>query len=317
VDKAFFLKNKKILWGTLAVIFVLSLFFIKTKSVFKNEQVRNTGLVYSGNETVGSLIDRDTDGDGILNWEESLWGTDPTKIDTDGDGEPDGAEIAKMKGTSGNNYGDNTTIDEENLTETDKFSRELFSTVVTLGQAGQIDQNTIDKLSNSMVEQMVNPATKKVFSFSDIKTTPDSSVKAVQDYSNALNSIFKKSSMLFKSSYEGVAYEISKNFADVLQKYVANTEDASILDGLDPTIREMRALVEAMSGMNVPEEFLALHLGALNGIERAVENLSDIKLANSDPILAMGAGQKLEENINLLQDTINSLRTGINQKLNY
>lgn len=36
----------------------------------------------------------DTDGDGLLDWEEALWGTDPNNPDADGDGTSDGAEVA-------------------------------------------------------------------------------------------------------------------------------------------------------------------------------------------------------------------------------
>ncbi len=36
----------------------------------------------------------DTDGDGLLDWEEALWGTDPKNKDTDRDGTSDGEEVA-------------------------------------------------------------------------------------------------------------------------------------------------------------------------------------------------------------------------------
>lgn len=36
----------------------------------------------------------DTDGDGLLDWEEALWGTDPKNKDTDRDGTSDGTEVS-------------------------------------------------------------------------------------------------------------------------------------------------------------------------------------------------------------------------------
>ncbi len=159
MNKDFFLKNKKVFLVSFAVLFVFLAFFIKTKSVFKNSSLKQTGLVYN-NETVGDLISTDTDGDGVLDWEESLWGTDPTKKDTSGNGLGDAAEIEKMKQATGK-----STLglaqSEENLTETDKFSRELFTTIVALNQTGGLDQNTVDKLSSSLIQQIQNPAIKK------------------------------------------------------------------------------------------------------------------------------------------------------------
>lgn len=37
---------------------------------------------------------RDPDGDGLKNWEEAIWGTDPNKADSDGDGVRDGDEVS-------------------------------------------------------------------------------------------------------------------------------------------------------------------------------------------------------------------------------
>lgn len=39
----------------------------------------------------------DSDGDGLLDWEEELWGTDKERQDTDGDGTPDGEEVASRR----------------------------------------------------------------------------------------------------------------------------------------------------------------------------------------------------------------------------
>ena len=39
-------------------------------------------------------VSRDTDSDGLKDWEEVLWKTAPQNADSDGDGMPDGAEVA-------------------------------------------------------------------------------------------------------------------------------------------------------------------------------------------------------------------------------
>ena len=65
------------------MVFAVALFLLKTTSVFENKETykgagQKNGLTY-GNITIKDLVNKDTDGDGILDWEEGLWGTDPTK----------------------------------------------------------------------------------------------------------------------------------------------------------------------------------------------------------------------------------------------
>jgi hypothetical protein len=43
--------------------------------------------------TTTSMTDRDSDVDGLPDWEEHLYGSDPLKFDSDGDGTPDGQEV--------------------------------------------------------------------------------------------------------------------------------------------------------------------------------------------------------------------------------
>jgi len=310
------LKDKRILSVIFVVIFFAVIFSLKTKSEFKNEANQMNGLTYRGTETIEELTNKDTDLDGVLDWEEGLWGTDPTKKDTNGDGVSDGVEVAKVKGNSdsGLAYGQ---PEEENLTETEKFSRELFSTVVTLNQTGGLDQETVDILSTNLAEQIKNPTLRKVFSYSDIKTTNDNSVLATQNYSNSLDAVFKKYPTLFINGYEGIVIPIGLTFAGVFQTFLENGEDLNVLTQLNPTIKDLQGIIDGMAKMTVPNGLLVLHLEAINALERIAENLSDLKLIENDTILAMGAANKFAENIDLLESSINKLQTAIKQKLNY
>ncbi|KKR84482.1 MAG: LamG domain protein jellyroll fold domain protein [Candidatus Nomurabacteria bacterium GW2011_GWA2_40_97] len=89
-------------WIAFAVLFLLALFFIKNKSSLLNS-VKNestTGLSY-GDAILEDLVNKDTDLDGVYDWEESLWGTDPTKKDTDDDGVLDNLEIKDLSAQGG------------------------------------------------------------------------------------------------------------------------------------------------------------------------------------------------------------------------
>ena len=180
-----------------AVVFVVVIFSIKSNSSFKNklpESGLSGGLTYNSS-IVKDLINKDSDKDGIADWEESLWGTSPNLKDTDANGVTDDKEIAQLKIELKQNVvelGGETAPDESGLTQTDKFSQELLTTMAALNQNGEMDQATIEKLGESLATQIENAPQKKIFGLKDIKIVKDDRAEAILQYNNTLNSITRK-----------------------------------------------------------------------------------------------------------------------------
>ncbi len=288
------------------MVFLLSLFFLKTKTEYKNQAVQNVGLVYNDNATLADLVNRDRDKDGVLDWEEGLWETDPHNPDTFGKGLGDKAEIEKIKLATRplNELGDLAAPNQENLTQTDKFSRELFSTIATLNQTGPIDQATIDKLSSSLSEQIKNASARKIYTISEIKIINDDSVKATQKYNDDIENLYKK-------------YPIKGNAIQVLKESMVDQEniDVSVLSKLDPIIKQTNMIISGMVKMDVPISLSNLHLEIINSLQRLIENLNDIKLFDTDVVVALSAMSQYEKNTNLLQTAVAKLTNAIDKKL--
>jgi len=271
------------------VLFLVALFLTQRTSIFKNtiSFVKNKQEGLSYDAKIEDLVNKDTDGDGVLDWEEPLYGLDPTKKETT-PGIPDITVINKLRINQGSDTETNQNI--ENLTETEKFSRELFSTVASLNQNGVMDQAMAEKISSSLSEQIKNSAPKKVFLYSDIKIINTNSAKAIQTYKDTLINIFEKNKM---PSYTAM---------DVLQKFIVdeNSVDASVLTALDPIIKSTKGIVEALAKMSVPQSLAFAHIDFLNGWEKIMENLSDIRLYDTDPVLSLGGISQYEDNSNFL-----------------
>jgi hypothetical protein len=286
------------------VLFVLVLFLSKNTTIFSNK-IESSGLVYSGDEKVGDLIIRDTDGDGVSDWQEGLFGTDPSKKDTNGDGISDKVEIAKMQGqvpVNGElNLDTETTGD---LNNTDQLSRELFSTIATLNQTGVVDQATIDMLSDSLADRIQNSSNKAPFELSNLKIIRNDTVQDVKKYSDALDGIYAKQ-------------QTGQNVFDVLDKFIIDEEtaDANALLELDPIIKKVNDTVSAMSKMAVPESLAPLHLEVLNTVQRLSENISNMKYYDTDIVLAMNGITQYGINADNLETVVNKLANAINQRL--
>lgn len=303
--------KKRILLSITFVVVLVLLFSLNTKSTIKNQAGQSTGLVY-GDKTLSDVVNTDSDLDGVLDWEEGLWGTDPLKVDSDSDGVPDGTEINQLKGTETITSG--SVLDEEEvLTETDRFSREVFTTVATLSQSGTLTQETLEGLGSSLATQIENPTVSKVFLFSDIKTTGNNTKESARIYLNSLESILKKQPLLYKEGYDGIVYTINVTFSDVLQKYLLDPESDKAFTGLNQITKEIENTITSMKGLTVPSGLSVIHLDILNSFQRILENMTNTKLAIKDPIVAMGGASKYEENGVALESALNRLKVAIEQ----
>ncbi|MFH1201098.1 MAG: thrombospondin type 3 repeat-containing protein [bacterium] len=296
------------------MLFLVALFLLKTTPIFKNtvsfvQGNQENGLTAYDNMTFGDLVNKDTDGDGILDWEELLYGLDPTKKET-APGTPDSMAIEKLKMQqvqqelsllNNDSTGNQGT---EKLTQTEKFSRELFATVAATSQNGVMDQATIDALGASLAEKIENPIVRKVFSTSDLNIIKDDSLQAIKNYMDAVSKIEAK-------------YPIKGNVANILEKFIAdeNNVNLSALAELDLIIKPLQNGMDEAIKMNVPQSLVSLHLDSLNGLERVIENLNDIKLFDTDPILALGAISQYDKNATLLESAAIKLMNAVIQKL--
>lgn len=275
-----------------AIVFLAVIFLTKTDTIFKNEDpsVQQTdGLVYQNSE-IGELVNRDTDEDGILDWEEALWDTDPTKKDTDDDGVLDDVEITQLKSETLDSSG-YTAEELENLTETEKLAQQLFTTAATLSQAGALDQDTINTVGDSLLENLINAPQKKTFTLSDIKTVKSESPETIKKYAGQLASIQSKYPM---SGPESVALILIESFTP------EGETNMEVLKRLDSVISQLNSITKDLSTTETPLFIAPMHLLVINTFQKMAENLADLKLVDYDPLVAFGAINKYEGNIDEL-----------------
>lgn len=244
----------------------------------------------------------------MLDWEEALLGTDPTKRDSDDDGIADNIEMAEARAAleqEGNPYGEFGTAEEENLSRTEEFSRELFATAASLSQVGEVEGGTADLLSESLVEEIQNEQPDKVYVLAEINVGSDNSSLATEKYIADINKIYTQ-----YPSPQVTALDALSNFAGN-----GEAENVEALEDLRPLIEQTGNVIREMALMSVPSDLAALHLDVINSLQRLKENLEDILMFEFDPIVAMGGVGRYGENSLALEDALTKLGAEITKKL--
>lgn len=160
-----FVKKLAIIIVSVLLIVLLNIFIKNYKNKESSPKKAEVKTV-----TISELVTTDSDSDGIPDWEESLWGTDPHKLDTDGDGVTDTVYIEKRKAELNQNPINADGSTPEN--ETTELSKEIFATIVSLKQSGNLNTESVGMLADS-ISSKVNDSKLIADNFqaSDIKIT--------------------------------------------------------------------------------------------------------------------------------------------------
>jgi hypothetical protein len=251
----------------------------------------------------------DSDGDGLMNWEEIKLGTNPIKSDSDGDNTNDGIEIALGRDplVSGpNDYIHYSSIStstpsmvssQENLTETEKMMREMLTIA---GRDTQNDPN----FPNTVAKNITAEINKKIqdlpttFTLKNIVTVLETSA-SLKQYGNELGTIFKK--------FDSQSVEQEKLLYMIM--VALKTKDAEGFKLLPTLETAKRNEITAILKLKVPEDLAIFHLDLLNELSGILVSMENIGYMVSDPLRGIEGMQQYKNTTNKLNSTISSITT--------
>jgi hypothetical protein len=261
----------------LGIIFFLIFNFYSQKKLFffsdKESGLKNEKL------TINDSLQKDTDNDGVVDWEETLWGTDKNKKATF-DTVSDLLYIESKK----KELNIDTTKDEQGLTETEKFAREFFATYVAMKTAGN-DANTINNFSNALGQKIIYPSLIDGYNEQDIKiNTINDTIEGRMAYYLNLKKIFE--------SYEskGMGEELS-----IVANGLTSTTKSENYSKLLVIANAYQDFAKKIMEMSVPQSLISYHLKIANGSNNTgISVLSMTKIIN-DPIVGLSGLSQYEK----------------------
>ncbi|MCX6751250.1 MAG: thrombospondin type 3 repeat-containing protein [Candidatus Nomurabacteria bacterium] len=279
-----YLPSKKFVIITSVIIVLVVLIFVIFFMPSSGENFGITGNkqalpVVIGNPTLPDLIQRDTDGDGVPDWEEALWGTDPHKKITFND-TPDATYIANKKKEL--KIEGNVTADTTKLTETEKFAREFFTSYSAMKSSGQIDKNAINDFSSALGQNITNPTLVDRYTETDVKINAVDNPASKQKYYFEVKALFKKyQSAGLGSELDLVSQALASNSAD------GTSGNTSQYDKLPAIASAYQNFAQKVMGLSVPQSLAIYHLRIANSSNNTGISVSNMGKIAADPIVGL------------------------------
>jgi len=288
--------------GVVLAVVIFMIFFMSSsgENFITGDKKENSALKIE-NQTIISLIQNDSDGDGIADWEEALWGTDKNKKITFND-MPDATYIENKK----KELKIESSINETKLTETEKFAREFFSSYSAMKSSGQIDSDTINSFSNALGQKIVNPALIDYYKETDVKTSTLDNVATKQKYYQDMQNLFK--------SYQSVGLG---DELDIISKGLASNSASGTTDNTDQYSRlsiianAYQDFAKKIMEMSVPSSLAQYHLQIANSSNNTGISVANMEKIIDDPIVGLSGLSQYQKYSDDLVKAVADLETAL------
>jgi hypothetical protein len=294
-----FLRTKIGISLLLALIIIGAAFAFKYRNTEKS--IKKTGTTIALEKVVKDSLDRDDDNDGLKNWEEVLYKTDPKVADTDNDGIKDGEEVKQNNDPLVFGTGKTATNNAEMPTKpivytaTDRFSQEIFTQYIEAKKQGiDISDEISAKIADSVLEQDYSDKIP-LYTTSSLKVNTDSSTNSLKTYANAIGLILKtppETKMNEFLIFQKLGNESVENYRDDLMKIQKRYEG-------------MRTKLLALPA---PKGFAESQIEIINSISLFIEATNGAITLEEDPIGALGKIARYETGVNLLTKAVFQLK---------
>lgn len=277
--------RKRIFWLVLTLLAVMIFALISFLSAEKEE-----GAKVSESPKKKNPLLEDTDEDSLQAWEEQIYGTDPKKADTDGDGTPDGEEIKLGRNPLMGGPKDALMAPEEEKLKTEKtgeelnLTQELFSDFLRNGGIIPVLKKGGGPLASEMIAQKIDElaaggkikqASPLNFAPPPTKTSEDKSPESIKKYLNQVADIFE----IYVAPLQKDDLDL---FLEILQ-----SGDLERLSELSEYRTAAIAASSKIKELTVPKILVWFHQRQIFYLEESARQLEALERAEVDPVTAL------------------------------
>jgi hypothetical protein len=261
----------------LAFVLIGSAYVLSSPNPFKLFTANANGT----EELLTSLAKKDADGDGLPDWQESLYGTDPQNPSSVKEGMTDLQAVSE--GLVKPRFESEVAVGESTVpgttagprTITDEFSRALFGTYLKNRGATQPTPEEIATFTQNAVTALAEREAKMTAYTEKDLVTGSSGYEGFRAYASGVDVAMTKNAVKIEKS--NIEY-----FADG-----ANKDDATALKKVKEIAVGYNNTAKALTRVPVPPEGKAAHLRLVNALHRMGLVSEHLASLQTDPLRAM------------------------------
>jgi Bacterial TSP3 repeat len=272
------------------IVIVSVLFFFTVSYAFKKKDAlvatdTQQEVLVASTAMSQKVYEKDTDGDGLADWEEILWASDPNNPDSDGDGVQDKDEI--FSSDTGEGLAVQNTSLEENLSDivvdsdnaTEVVAKQLFNTVMLSMQNGE-PLSEIDK--EKLIEESLRTAVPLTFSesFTASEIRPVVATEQTREmYSQTL-----------LRSFEQMLDGVTSEYASLILMTQGDAENKVLgIQELQKTIDHYSKHIQNLKSVPVPDDAVTMHVNLVQALLRYTQTLQGFLRVNTDPLATVAS----------------------------
>lgn len=258
-------KTIYIILGLLVVSLAFMLFADRNTSQTPTAQSQNVRI------TSTEIVQRDTDGDGIPDWEEYLWGTDPNNKDSDNDGISDADFIGSKKQTLQASVASSTA----STTLTEGISRQFFANFAFLQQSGNLTDANIQALSAQTLQSLTEQTIADRFTRENIIIAPVTP-EAKDEYRRQI-----------RRTSAGLNMRLLGQEVELLSRAIGKPRSRKLVERLQEIQTIYLTLAERTIAIPAPSSIRDTHLLLANSYHKMGVTVGGLATVYDDPALSI------------------------------
>lgn len=263
------------------------------KQKFKNQVKNLTVEVRDEIDTItlGELQTKDSNNNGVYDWEERLYGLDPLV-----NGE-ENKKLVEEKREILRKSGEGTSFNNQD-SSTSSFASEFLGAITSLATTGALNEDTLSNISNSISTKFTTQTTDGFYKREDLNIVKDNAITK-QNYL-----ILSQKALETGGVQDALGEEIY---------FISNSlenNDPVMLAPLDNIASAYKEFGEMLVKVPVPETFAKDHAVIVNSSRYISEALLKIQKLYADPVIAIDGFAEYNTHYILLNRALDNLSIG-------
>ncbi|PJE73808.1 MAG: hypothetical protein COV02_00560 [Candidatus Terrybacteria bacterium CG10_big_fil_rev_8_21_14_0_10_41_10] len=293
------LPNKKIVFLLIIIILLFGgwFYYKSTKDANLSYKAEKDDSLLAVNMTAKEILTKDTDGDGLADWEETLWKTDPNNPDTDGDGMSDGDEVLAGRNPTvagpNDELSGNLPVNKTNGADVNEWisdsktqisARKMMLNYLALKTAkGTLTEDDKNELVNMFMGDIESAGEniEDAYDSSDINFTKSETSAVIKAYADEIKKTILDEKNIIQENEMQVferMIEKKKNDENISAEVLSLTNTANVYK---------RIMEQFLKIKNVPKSLSGEHLDMINAFNNLSIAVSDMAKIAEDSVSAL------------------------------